>query len=206
MGLEGAFIPLIIRPVQLPFEFLTNLQPAFGSLQFLHFGLELTFHLFLSFVGDGLAEGFSHLLRSGTLDPFLICSAKDLIELPVIEALTKGSSSQFEDGAGVFLLLLDGVQPDVEGFGVEGGAAKGEKESVFLGLGGSGDRLLGIGGGRRGDCFPRFTYCLNTLCSGPCVKLSASSAEKSTTLLQPTGKVVGRRTARIQYCKSGAMS
>ena len=84
----------------------------------------------------------------------MVCLAKDINELPVNGSLAKGSPSEFEDWAGVFLLLdgLDGswllLQPDVEG----GGAEKGMKDCVFLGLGGSGGPLLGICGGRRGGC------------------------------------------------------
>ena len=84
----------------------------------------------------------------------LVCCAKDFGVCPVHGSWANGSSSQL---TGVFLLLegLEGgwlFQPDVEGLDVEGGA-KGEKDNVFLGLGGSIGRLPAMAGGLHGSSF-----------------------------------------------------
>ena len=76
----------------------------------------------------------------------LVCSAKVFGVCPVNGSWANSNSSQFEDGVFLLLLLddLEGgwpllFQPDIEGVD---GAAKGVKDKVCFGLGGSGGRTI----------------------------------------------------------------
>ena len=58
---------LVILAIQLAFEFLSKLLPAFRSFQFLHFGLDLALHTFLGLLGNGTTDFFADLLRNGIM-------------------------------------------------------------------------------------------------------------------------------------------
>ena len=154
---EGAVIPLIIQPVQLAFEFLTNLQSTFGTLQFLHFGLELTFHFFRSFLGDGLTERFAEalslLFSDGTPDEFHVLFGEGCRQVACQWILGK---RQFIPGwtgrlfAARRFRWYGGFAPPTRR---QGWWCQGCEGQCFLGLGGNGGRLPGMGGGRGGGYF-----------------------------------------------------